>query len=155
MKHYYSASTGGFYSDLIHGARKIEVAQTAAEIVAKKRPGMIANPDCRIPDDAVEISTTTWEELFQAQAEGMSIQTQGGKPVAVEPTVDEAARVATRRRKRDQLLAASDWTQVADSPLDAVMKKAWAAYRQALRDLDMTGTDWPDEPTRGMPDGAA
>lgn len=35
------------------------------------------------------------------------------------------------RNKRNQLLAESDWTQVDDSPVD---KRAWAAYRQELRD---------------------
>lgn len=34
--------------------------------------------------------------------------------------------------KRDELLAASDWTQLPDSPAD---KEAWATYRQSLRDL--------------------
>jgi hypothetical protein len=36
------------------------------------------------------------------------------------------------RAKRDKLLAASDWTQVADAPVD---QAAWATYRQALRDI--------------------
>ena len=36
------------------------------------------------------------------------------------------------RSERDRLLAASDWTQVADAPVN---QAAWAAYRQALRDL--------------------
>jgi len=36
------------------------------------------------------------------------------------------------RAERDRLLAACDWTQVADAPVDA---SAWAAYRQALRDV--------------------
>lgn len=36
------------------------------------------------------------------------------------------------RRQRDQLLKDSDWTQVADAPVD---KQVWATYRQALRDL--------------------
>lgn len=36
------------------------------------------------------------------------------------------------RAKRNQLLTASDWTQIADAPVD---KAAWATYRQALRDL--------------------
>ena len=36
------------------------------------------------------------------------------------------------RTKRDSLLAASDWTQVADAPVD---QAAWATYRQALRDM--------------------
>jgi hypothetical protein len=36
------------------------------------------------------------------------------------------------RAKRNQLLANSDWTQLADSPVD---KDAWAVYREALRNL--------------------
>jgi hypothetical protein len=33
---------------------------------------------------------------------------------------------------RNMVLAASDWTQLTDAPVD---KAAWAKYRQALRDL--------------------
>ncbi len=40
------------------------------------------------------------------------------------------------RAWRNQQLAATDWTQLSDSPLD---KEAWAAYRQALRDLPAQG----------------
>ena len=59
--------------------------------------------------------------------------------------VDEAVKA---RQARAVLLAASDWTQVADAPVD---KAAWAAYRQALRDITaQTGfpatIDWPVAP---------
>jgi len=37
---------------------------------------------------------------------------------------------------RNAALAASDWTQVSDAPVD---KAAWATYRQALRDLPAQG----------------
>lgn len=36
------------------------------------------------------------------------------------------------RAHRKKLLVASDWTQVADAPVD---QAAWAIYRQALRDI--------------------
>jgi hypothetical protein len=36
------------------------------------------------------------------------------------------------RNQRNQLLKDSDWTQVADAPVD---KTAWATYRQELRDI--------------------
>jgi hypothetical protein len=54
----------------------------------------------------------------------------------------------TARAERNGKLAACDWTQVADAPVD---KKAWAEYRQALRDLtDQAGwpsdIKWPVEP---------
>lgn len=39
------------------------------------------------------------------------------------------------REKRKLLLQGCDWTQTADSPLSEEKKAAWAAYRQALRDL--------------------
>ncbi len=39
---------------------------------------------------------------------------------------------------RNQELAASDWTQVADSTAD---KAAWATYRQKLRDLPASNAD--------------
>ena len=50
--------------------------------------------------------------------------------------------------ERDRLLASSDWTQVADAPVD---QAAWAAYRQELRDLpDQSGFPekviWPIRP---------
>ena len=50
------------------------------------------------------------------------------------------------RTHRNELLAASDWTQVADAPVD---KAAWATYRQALRDIPSQtdfpwNTTWPD-----------
>ena len=36
---------------------------------------------------------------------------------------------------RNKLLADSDWTQLADSPLSSSKKTEWATYRQSLRDL--------------------
>lgn len=52
------------------------------------------------------------------------------------------------RLHRDRLLAASDWTQTADAPVD---KAAWAAYRQTLRDFPATWVpseevEFPDPP---------
>ena len=52
------------------------------------------------------------------------------------------------RLHRDRLLKESDWTQVADSPVD---RQAWATYRQALRNFPATWTagpeaDFPDTP---------
>lgn len=60
----------------------------------------------------------------------------------------DAQRAAAVRAERNAKLSASDWTQVADAPVD---KAAWAAYRQALRDV--TGqagfphdVEWPAQP---------
>jgi hypothetical protein len=51
----------------------------------------------------------------------------------------EAITADDVRMRRDGALAASDWTQTADSPVD---RQAWATYRQQLRDLP-TADGWP------------
>lgn len=50
------------------------------------------------------------------------------------------------RHHRNRLLAASDWTQLPDAPVD---RQAWADYRQALRDFPAT---WTPGPTVTFPD---
>lgn len=55
-------------------------------------------------------------------------------------TINQANSVRAERNAR---LTASDWTQVADAPVD---KAAWAAYRQALRDITaQAGFPWDIE----------
>ena len=60
---------------------------------------------------------------------------------------EPARKWARIRAQRDALLAASDYTQVADAPGDTA---AWATYRQALRDVpsqsDVDNITWPTEP---------
>jgi len=75
---------------------------------------------------------------------------QNGAWVEVTPDPAEVlVALATQARdKRNALLTASDWTQVADAPVD---QTAWATYRQALRDItDQVGfpetIDWPVAP---------
>jgi hypothetical protein len=46
--------------------------------------------------------------------------------------VSDDLYLARMRYWRDTELARTDWTQVADAPVD---QAAWATYRQALRDL--------------------
>lgn len=58
------------------------------------------------------------------------------------------------RRKRDDLLARSDWTQLSDNGLTDAKRTEWATYRQALRNLpdtyssaiDKSDIVWPDKP---------
>ena len=52
--------------------------------------------------------------------------------------VSEELFLARMRYWRDTQLARTDWTQVADAPVD---QAAWATYRQALRDLPSSNTD--------------
>lgn len=50
------------------------------------------------------------------------------------------AQASAIRAERNDRLAACDWTQLPDAPVDAA---AWAAYRQALRDVtSQAGFPW-------------
>ena len=62
--------------------------------------------------------------------------------------------MADLRSRRNQLLASSDWTQVADVALTVEQDTAWRDYRQALRDLpaglrtadDVSAVEYPTAP---------
>lgn len=61
----------------------------------------------------------------------------------------EALKLSLVRKYRDQLLAASDWVDLPNSPVPANLKPDWIQYRQYLRDLttkiDLSGDVWTDE----------
>jgi hypothetical protein len=59
-----------------------------------------------------------------------------------------SVKAADIRAERNRKLAESDWTQLLDAP---VAKDAWAAYRQALRDITQqvgfpTSVEWSISP---------
>ena len=62
--------------------------------------------------------------------------------------------MADLRSRRNQLLASSDWTQVADVALTTEDDTAYRQYRKALRDLpaglrtveDVKTVEWPTAP---------
>lgn len=94
----------------------------------------------RVESDATVIATLLRKGWQDAPPRPDGAEWRDGAWVAL-PTPD-------CRPERNQRLAACDWTQLPDSPVDRV---AWAAYRQALRDLPETysGTGpipWPVEP---------
>ncbi|NBW38318.1 MAG: hypothetical protein EBR30_25515 [Cytophagia bacterium] len=65
------------------------------------------------------------------------------------PDLTPEQQTGIMRSIRDRLLAASDWTQLPDAPVD---KTAWAIYRQNLRDFPST---WTPGPTADFPDSPA
>lgn len=70
---------------------------------------------------------------------------------AIPESILTALLAVDKRAQRDALLAACDWTQGADSALDAVTKAAWATYRQALRNVPAQSSfpdsiNWPVQP---------
>lgn len=74
MQRFYSSSTGGFFSEDIHGVRLIE-----------QLGEMVPNLDCRIPEDAIAIDDASWQSLLAATAEGQQIAVVEGTPVAIDP----------------------------------------------------------------------
>lgn len=66
----------------------------------------------------------------------------------VTPPINTDLEANQIRDQRNILLSASDWTQVADAPVD---QAAWATYRQALRDIPAQSgfplnVVWPEKP---------
>jgi hypothetical protein len=60
----------------------------------------------------------------------------------------DTTQAEAMRKQRNEKLSDSDWTQVADAPVD---KTVWATYRQALRDITAQSgfpwtITWPDAP---------
>lgn len=71
------------------------------------------------------------------------------EPAASLPVPDVDAMAADIRSQRNALLSSCDWTQVSDAPAN---QPAWAAYRQALRDIPSQpgfpwDVQWPTKPT--------
>ena len=86
--------------------------------------------------------------VAQAQREADALRETARREGAETGRAEAAAVLARAHERRAALLAASDWTQVADAPVES---SAWAAYRQALRDIpDQPGfpenINWPAKP---------
>lgn len=123
-KHYYSASTGGFYDTAFNS---------------------------QVPLDAVEITLDQKNDLLEGQANGKLIVAgaNGFPALADRPAPSSAELWQDVRARRNQLLALTDWTQLPDVPAGTAAR--YVAYRQALRDLpesspDPTQVTWPVSP---------
>jgi len=85
-----------------------------------------------------------------AQQDGEWVQVWDVTDAAEEEIAQRTDEKATSvRSQRDDRLTRSDWTQVADAPVD---QQAWADYRQALRDVPSQAgfpysVIWPEQPT--------
>lgn len=75
------------------------------------------------PEGSFEVELTP-EELAQRQTE--ELEWNNG-------AFDRA--IAELRKKRNSILASSDWTILSDSPLSIEEKTVWLKYRQELRDI--------------------
>ena len=91
-----------------------------------------------IPDD-VRVS-----DVFHYIVNGEIVD----KPIA---PIDMLVALRSIRKKRGEILAASDWTQVSDNHLTTEEREAWAKYRSDLRNItndlaDPSLVKWPLPP---------
>lgn len=78
--------------------------------------------------------------------------TEVDEPIAVDPELYAANRLAELRSERNALLAACDWTETAGH-LTRAQRKQWQIYRQQLRDITLTAdavdnVAWPTLPDK-------
>lgn len=75
------------------------------------------------------------------------LQCQDGEVCVEVDAVPMAEILVDPRNERDELLAASDKTQLPDAPLTPEKVAEWAAYRQALREMTFDDPiQWPTPP---------
>ena len=101
-------------------------------------------PTERPADDHTKNFTVTAAQVNGAWVEKW-VSTSATQDEITERTTNKAAQV---RAERDAMLAATDYTQLADAPGDAT---AWATYREALRNLPTRSgfpwtMTWPTKP---------
>jgi tail assembly chaperone len=98
---------------------------------------------------AIERAASLPNDLPFDQLQAVRLVPLDAAEVADRKAQAAADRWMLLRSDRDAALAASDWTQLPDVP--AATAKAWAAYRQTLRDLpantdDPAAPPWPKPP---------
>lgn len=109
----------------------------------------------------VSVTPTTQPEVPYTKNLQRSARNNGGTWeevwTLVDASDDEIAERTTNmasyvRRKRNDKLAACDWTVLTDSPLTTAKKTEWKAYRTALRNISAAEgfphtMEWPTEPS--------
>ena len=115
--------------------------------------GWFNNPDERAKVGMIEIADPVRpdDNLFTVveNPDGSYTATpRSADDIAAYQANKDAQQAQSVRATRGQKLANSDWTQVADAPVD---KAVWATYRQALRDITAQSgfpwtITWPVEP---------
>ena len=88
---------------------------------------------------------------YRAIADASEVQTGETVVDVIPASLLATLEASEQRRQRDAMLSACDWTQSADSPLDATKKAAWASYRTALRNVPQQSgfpgsISWPSAP---------
>ena len=86
--------------------------------------------------------------LVEATEGGIGWLYNNGEFTPPKNTIPDEKKAEFIRSRRNFLLKETDWTQLADAPLD---KSVWAIYRQELRDITLQAgfpneIEWPQKP---------
>ena len=117
----------------------------------------VITPDVALPGDYVMVVDTPQPEYSYEYdlsegtptlSNGMWVRNWVVTPASPEVVAERVnAQWDIIRSMRNARLSICDWTQLPDAPVDHT---AWAAYRQALRDItnqtDPFNIVWPEEP---------
>ena len=92
-------------------------------------------------------------EAFRDDADVIRLRTKSDAALIAKVRESDLAFI---RSVRDDALRQTDWTRMDDNGLDAATKEAWRVYRQALRDLPQTTSNykrvtWPSPPDAEFP----
>ena len=108
-----------------------------------ERPSVNASTQYLTRNDPTQDADGNWQITFSVQTRNASEQ----------ETYDASISIM-QRKKRNDLLSESDWTQISDNALSAEVKASWATYRTNLRNLPdhanwphLEDTDWPTKPS--------
>ena len=145
----YAQNTNGTWRELAGNIKFSEtIYQSAESLSDEQRQALLV----------YFITDAARPELTATQKFGDPVFTvQGANVERSYPVIDKTAQEIQQdivnkssevRTQRNEKLSGSDWTQVADSPVD---KTIWATYRQALRDITAQSgfpytITWPDAP---------
>ena len=93
-------------------------------------------------------------EAFRDDADVIRLRTKSDAALIAKVRESDLAFIRT---VRDDALRQTDWTRMDDNGLDAATKEAWRVYRQALRDLPQTTSNykrvtWPSPPDAEFPE---
>ena len=95
------------------------------------------------PDGSIDLQKADGQFVMEGVANDATQHVVDGKIVAKPPAENPVdARPQQLRAPRNQLLQATDWSQLADAQLSSDQRNKYVAYRQALRDLP-THSSWP------------
>jgi hypothetical protein len=89
-------------------------------------------------------------KLYKATAEGtVEFSEEDYRIFEADQAALPSIKSSAVRSRRDDFLAATDWTQMPDTP--QATKDKWSAYRQALRDVPQQAgfpdnIQWPSKP---------